>query len=292
MKSKLLNVLGVMCLSLMGLNLKAQSVENLATGTPISHNSRSKVMGQTFTTGLTAEKIKSVEFKIAPGSGNGGMVSIDLFEVHGNTLKKIATTPRGGYNPVNVCRFTTNPKLKAQTMYAFVMNNGGSNFYNVEGSNNNAYTQGSAIQVTGLGTSSPQFKEDKGLDMYFKVNFEVPQNAEILGPGQVAQVGKKIYSPNGKFYAVFQQDGNFVVYNANNQFQRGTYNNLKAPLYGKQLVMQKDGNLRINKSGGQYLWSKYHSYNDITPNSSLFINDLGEIIIITPEGKVMYILQL
>lgn len=289
MKNKFIKVLKAALLILGVSNLSAQSIENLATGTAIKHNVRNKIMGQTFKTGLTAEKLKSVEFKIAKGPGNGGMVAIVLYEVHGNSLKEIAVTPTGGYNTVNVRTFGDRPLLKANTTYAFVMRNGGLNFYSVEGSSNNAYKNGSAIQVNNLGSNSPTFIEEPGIDLYFKINFEVPDNSKILGPGELAVIDNKVYSPNHKFYAVFQKDGNFVVYNSNNQFQWGTYNNLKAPLYGKQLIMQKDGNLGINKSNGQYVWSKYHSYNEITPNSSLYINDLGQLLIISPTGKVKYI---
>ena len=288
MKNQLFNLLIIACLILGFNHLNAQSVQ-LETGFPITHNSGTKIMGQTFKSGLTTEKLKSIEFKVVKNSGNGGMVSLELYEVNGNSLQKIASTPRGGYHAVNVCRFNPMPKLKPNTTYAFVMNNGGSNFYSVEGSNKNPYKNGCAIQVKNLQSNHPSFVKDNNLDFYFKVNYDVPQNAKILGPGQMAKVGEKVFSPNRKYYAIFQSDGNFVVYNSNNRFQWGTYNNLKAPLRGKQLVMQKDGNVRINHSNGSYLWSKYHKHSEITPNSSLFINDLGEIIIITPTGKVMYL---
>lgn len=289
MKSKFITVLKVAIVVLSTTIASAQSVENLSSGFPIKHNSANKIMGQTFKTGPSSEKLESIEFKIVNGSGNGGMVSMALYEIHKNTLKQISSTSLMGYNHINVCRFNDKPLLKANTTYAFVMKNGGSNFYSVFGSNKNAYKHGRAIQVTDIASNAPKFTSDSDLDLYFKVKFDVPNNAKILGAGESAMIDKKVYSPNKKFYAVFQKDGNFVVYNANNHFQWGTYNNLKAPLHGSQLIMQTDGNLVINKSNGQYVWSKYHNYNQITPSSSLFINDLGEIIIITPTGKVMYV---
>ena len=65
---------------------------------------------------------------------------------------------------------------------------------------------------------------------------------------------KKLHSPNGKYYLIFQTDGNLVIYTDKNSatWSSGTSGNSSAVL-----VLQKDGNLVIykDKTFNSAIWS-------------------------------------
>ena len=79
----------------------------------------------------------------------------------------------------------------------------------------------------------------------------VGMNATYKGatvqPGQVLHQNEYIESPDGRFVAILQPDGNFVLYNQNWIWQSGAR--------GDTLEMQTDGNLVLKSDGKPVWWS-------------------------------------
>ena len=84
---------------------------------------------------------------------------------------------------------------------------------------------------------------------------------------------KKLYSPNGKYYLIFQSDGNLVIYTDKNSatWSSGTYGNSSAVL-----VLQKDGNLVIykDKTFNSAIWSS-QTFGRTNSGMFLTIDDNG-----------------
>ena len=92
-----------------------------------------------------------------------------------------------------------------------------------------------------------------------------------------------MYSPNSKYYAVFQNDGNLVVYRniKNNRFHDTAV--WHAGTYGKDAdvcKMQHDGNLVIYDKNGNAVWNSQSFGNN---NSTLYLSDNGELCIYSAE---------
>jgi len=66
------------------------------------------------------------------------------------------------------------------------------------------------------------------------------------------QMGAKLTSPNGRFHATYQQDGNFVVYANGNQAIWASMSNGKG---GNRIQMQADNNLVIYTAQNQAVWN-------------------------------------
>jgi hypothetical protein len=72
-----------------------------------------------------------------------------------------------------------------------------------------------------------------------------------LTPGETLQGGQSLRSPNGRFAADMQTDGNFVVYNAvGAYFQTDTAGNP-----GASITLQSDGNLVVSLPDGHVMWT-------------------------------------
>ena len=70
-----------------------------------------------------------------------------------------------------------------------------------------------------------------------------------LRPGDTLRRGESITSPNGRFYAIMQNDGNFVVYDQG----RALWSS-RTVGSSDRVVMQEDGNLVVY-SGGKATWA-------------------------------------
>jgi hypothetical protein len=99
-------------------------------------------------------------------------------------------------------------------------------------------------------------------------------NGQRLLPGEVRR------SRNGLYSLAFQNDGNLVLTNLNNNFviwASGT-NNKNA----SNCMMQSDGNLVIYSASGQTLWSSSTSGSN---GAYLLLQDDGNVVIYKPDGN-------
>lgn len=108
--------------------------------------------------------------------------------------------------------------------------------------------------------------------------------SSILEAGQTMTLDKKYYAGNGGYYAVFQSDGNLVIYDKNGTFTFGSYNNLGVKLTGKKATMQQDGNFVIYDAKGVYVWGTQTQGS----NFKLSINDSGSLVVLNAQNQVKW----
>jgi len=106
-------------------------------------------------------------------------------------------------------------------------------------------------------------------------------DSNILASNTELTTGQSITSPNGRYRAVMQTDGNFVVYDKalSNKpvYDTGTYN-----YPGAKIKMLSDGNLKIYDSSGTVRWTAPNpapGKSTATANSQLFMQDDGNLAI-------------
>ncbi|KAL7838973.1 hypothetical protein SRHO_G00256310 [Serrasalmus rhombeus] len=95
-----------------------------------------------------------------------------------------------------------------------------------------------------------------------------------LFTNQELHKGDSLLSNDRNYKAIFQDDGNFVVYGWKPIWASDTCG--KA---GTRLIMQGDGNLVLYTCGGQPLWASNSWQNSITNDNSLFINNDGNLAV-------------
>ena len=113
-----------------------------------------------------------------------------------------------------------------------------------------------------------------------------PQNAtgSTMAGGQELRGGQQITSPGGRFRAVMQPDGNFVVYDgAAVLFHSHTWT---SP--GAHVIMQTDGNLVVYAVSGQVLW---HTWTFGNPGSRLVLQDDGNLVVYRPDNRPLWNIQ-
>mmetsp|Transcript_65466 Transcript_65466/g.58747 ORF Transcript_65466/g.58747 Transcript_65466/m.58747 type:complete len:824 (+) Transcript_65466:151-2622(+) len=133
---------------------------------------------------------------------------------------------------------------------------------------------------------------ETGLVVVHQTQFEVI--GDELKPGQYLTSGQALRSPNGKFVAAMQEDGNFVVYDLTNgaatapaTFHTNTYRNGMPEYF---LILQPtDGNLCIYSAAGtQFQWCSRRHYDVITsqqPPLYLIMQDDGNLVAYTKDEK-------
>ncbi|KAL6466291.1 hypothetical protein MHYP_G00264240 [Metynnis hypsauchen] len=95
-----------------------------------------------------------------------------------------------------------------------------------------------------------------------------------LFTNQELHKGDFLLSNDRNYKAIFQDDGNFVVYGWKPVWASDTY--------GKpvtRLVMQGDGNLVLYTNEGQPLWASNTWQNSVSNDNSLFINNDGHLAV-------------
>uniref|UniRef100_A0A3B4EJS6 Bulb-type lectin domain-containing protein n=1 Tax=Pygocentrus nattereri TaxID=42514 RepID=A0A3B4EJS6_PYGNA len=95
-----------------------------------------------------------------------------------------------------------------------------------------------------------------------------------LFTNQELHKGESLISTDGNHKAIFQDDGNFVVYGWKPIWASDTCG--KA---GTRLIMQEDVNLVLYTWDGQPLWACNSCQNSITNDNSLFINNDGNLAV-------------
>ncbi|KAK1881128.1 Mannose-specific lectin [Dissostichus eleginoides] len=95
----------------------------------------------------------------------------------------------------------------------------------------------------------------------------------FLSKNDEIRKGDSLVSNNGEFKAVFQEDGNFVVYGWKPVWASGT----NGPDTFR-LIMQSDCNLVIYDKGGTPVWHA-NSYRPDTEVCRLQLTDEGELVV-------------
>ncbi|TYP89839.1 reprolysin-like metallopeptidase [Blastococcus xanthinilyticus] len=107
-----------------------------------------------------------------------------------------------------------------------------------------------------------------------------PRPASVLDAGQSLPAGQALRSPNGRYRAVFQSDGNFVVYAPDGRalWASGVY----AP--GTQTVLGADGNL-VTVSGSRILWQSGTAGN---AGARVVMQDDGNLVLYRANGSAAW----
>lgn len=95
----------------------------------------------------------------------------------------------------------------------------------------------------------------------------------VINRGRTFQMGSKIYSSNGNYYLIFQNDGNLVFCNKNSTpiWSSNTQNK------GRKAIFQKDGNLVVYNSANTAVFST--NTNSDQNNNKLVVQDDGNLVI-------------
>jgi hypothetical protein len=100
-----------------------------------------------------------------------------------------------------------------------------------------------------------------------------PYGPRVLNPGEQLLQGQHIRSDNGRFFALMQGDGNFVIYNYNTPlWATNTWGNPSI----NRCVMQEDGNLVLYDTDNVAHWS---SGTWTYPGGYLLMKDDGNLVI-------------
>ena len=102
---------------------------------------------------------------------------------------------------------------------------------------------------------------------------------ERITNGQVINKGEYIASPNKKFIAIMQQDGNFVLYNTNRVLWHSETYDKSADC----VILQNDGNIVIYSTSGKVLWTS-----NIRSAGELKIQDDGNLVAYEGGGKAVW----
>jgi hypothetical protein len=104
--------------------------------------------------------------------------------------------------------------------------------------------------------------------------------ARVLQPGERLVAGEIMYSDEGHYLALLQQDGNFVVYR-NGTPLRAIWSSNTTGLGAVTADMQGDGNFVLYDKSRRSIW---HTRSN-GPNRAFTINELGQAVVIAP-GQV------
>jgi len=138
-------------------------------------------------------------------------------------------------------------------------------------------------------------KEDEYLK---KLHIEYGTCAENFGPGSKIPLStlkagsyfkvNQAYFYNDDHFLVFQSDGNLVLYRGTvvgeSTFLWGSYNNLKAPLWGKNCLFTDTGELSIEDAEGRSIWATSKVSDR---GATLEVNDNNQLEIKGHKGEVL-----
>lgn len=102
-----------------------------------------------------------------------------------------------------------------------------------------------------------------------------------LAAGQVLSAGQGIWSAAGGFWAVMQDDGNFVVYGP----AGATWSSRTRFGPGGRLVMQADGNLGVYAPSGVAVWSSGTRFGGV---GTVVVTANGTLAVYSPVGQVVW----
>ena len=107
----------------------------------------------------------------------------------------------------------------------------------------------------------------------------------ILYQGETLKQGDSLISSNNRFKAVYQTDGNFVIYNSNNTAfwaSNTAYNEIRRR--SNRLIMQSDGNLVIYNNRTP-IWAS-----NTSGSNGLYIvmKNNGKLVIYSANNRVIW----
>jgi hypothetical protein len=108
-------------------------------------------------------------------------------------------------------------------------------------------------------------------------------NRNKLMPGEQLKVNQKIFSANGAYSLVQQEDGNLVVYDSQNTAIWSS--GLKGPT-ARRCIMQEDGNLTQHPAGyNQVLWSTQTKGNK---GAYALLQDDGVLTVVNQNNQIIW----
>ena len=140
-----------------------------------------------------------------------------------------------------------------------------------------------STSTAGSTSSTLKLQSDGNLVIYNVDNRAIWNSVTSLSKTQLMQLnstlttgviyrGQQLYSPNGKYRAILQPDGNFVLYSPN----RALWSSATCGTSVKSLAMQSDGNLVLYTENSQALW---HSRTWTRGVSRLKMQDDGNLVV-------------
>lgn len=109
-------------------------------------------------------------------------------------------------------------------------------------------------------------------------NFATATGLPVM-EGSVLQRGMKYPSPSGRHYLVFQDDGNLVVYDANNRYVWGI-DRVARRMSEAAVTVLEGGNLRVLDSKLDTIWAAIEGPSE--PGSRLELNPDGALQLVSP----------
>ena len=103
----------------------------------------------------------------------------------------------------------------------------------------------------------------------------------ILGPGQVLNTGQQITSPDGRYWAAMQPDGNFAVWGPGGTSTWSTGSH--SP--NSHVAMQSDGNLAVWSAAGAVQWS---SGTATVSGVLLSMQTDGSLVLYAPSSRALW----
>ncbi|MDQ7996407.1 MAG: hypothetical protein AAGC76_11200 [Luteibacter sp.] len=105
-------------------------------------------------------------------------------------------------------------------------------------------------------------------------------HARILQPGESLMAGESMHSEDGRYVAIMQGDGNFVVYRIDGAW-RAIWSTNTHGRGAVQAIMQRDGNFVLYDAAGRAVWWTASNGRDRT----FIVTEHGQAMVVAP-GKV------
>lgn len=116
---------------------------------------------------------------------------------------------------------------------------------------------------------------------------EAAAKPTVVRAGHTLTRGQKIDSPSGTYYAMLQDDGNFVVKKKDGSYVWGLDRIVPDKLAQiAQIKLQEDGNLVGSTSSGEFIWSALRQRQP--EGTYLRLTDDGLLQIVTPDNNVIW----
>jgi hypothetical protein len=118
--------------------------------------------------------------------------------------------------------------------------------------------------------------------LFHATSSKAAAGSSVLNAGETLTEGQMLNSPDGRYHAVLQTDGNFVVYGPTGALW---WDGLRNTYGANTIVMQSDGNLVA------YLWNGLPLWNAGTMGSGgsmLAMQDDGNLVVYTASGKPVW----
>lgn len=113
------------------------------------------------------------------------------------------------------------------------------------------------------------------------------KNKTSLNAGESLSVNGKLYSANGAYYLIMQNDGNLCVYKT--QGNSFVWCSMAHGFAGGKVIMQDDGNLCVYDKNNGFKWGSYQVKNyPLTAGCKLILKDNGKLNILNASGKVVW----